>query len=231
MEYKMNTTTAKQENIIEKDKTYSFKEAITLIKNGQKAKFRETIDVSIHLSINPKKKNISIKGHSFLPHNIEKRYNIAVFASKNDNFDNNLTDITLINEEDIKDLTKKNLNFNLVIATPNSIVKMGKLNKILNAKKMMPDMKYGTITKNIPETIEKINKSYIKFKNEKNNIINCTIGKLDLETDKLKENIEMLINDIKKHKPKTCKNLSIKKINISRTMGPGLKINIKSLTI
>jgi large subunit ribosomal protein L1 len=108
---------------------------------------------------------------------------------------------------------------------------MGKLNKILGSKNLMPDIKYGTITTNIKDTLSKIRKNYVKFKNDKNDIIHSSIGKIDLDTNKLKENLETLINEIKKYKPQNCKNMSIKKIHISSTMGCGLEINLNSLTI
>lgn len=216
-----------------KNQIYSFEKAIAFIKNLKKRNFKESIDVAIQLNIAPNKKNISIKGHAMLPNKINENKKIAAFLIS-DNEINEAKDQSIeiiLNEKNIPDFTKKNINFDLIITTPNAIIKMGKLNKILGSKNLMPDIKYGTITTNIKETLSKIRKNYVKFKNDKNDIIHSSIGKIDLDTNKLKENLETLINEIKKYKPQNCKNMSIKKIHISSTMGCGLEINLNSLTI
>ncbi len=216
-----------------KNQVYSFDKAIELIKNSKKRKFIESIDVAIQLNIVPNKKNISIKGHAILPNKINKNKRIAAFLTK----DNEITEAKnqnidiILDEKNIHDFNKKNINFDLIITTPNSIIKMGKLNKILGSKNLMPDIKYGTITTNITDTLSKIKQNYIKFKNDKTDVIHSSIGKIDLESNKLKENLETLINEIKKFKPHTCKNMSIKKIHVSSTMGCGIEINLNSLNI
>lgn len=210
---------------------YTFNKAIEIIKNIPKVKFTENIEASIQLTINPKKKKISIKGYSLLPHDIEKENTIAVFTTNDEEIKNITTKHILLKEKDIATLTKKTIKFDLLLTTPTSIGKIGKISKVLGCKKLMPDIKYGTLTTNLEQTINKLKNSYIKFKNEKNDIIHCVIGKINLDTQKLKENIEMIINDIKKSKPKDCKNINIKKISISSTMGPGLKINLNSVNI
>lgn len=218
---------------LNKNQIYSFEKAIDFIKNLKKRNFKESIDVAIQLNVVPNKKNISIKGHSILPNKINKNKKIAAFLIS-DNEINEAKDQNIeiiLNEKNISDFTKKNINFDLIITTPNAIIKMGKLNKILGSKNLMPDIKYGTITTNIKETLSKIRQNYVKFKNDKNDIIHSSIGKIDLDTNKLKENLETLINEIKKYKPQNCKNMSIKKIHISSTMGCGLEINLNSLTI
>lgn len=214
-----------------KQVNYSFNKAIDFLKENKKTKFIETIETSIHLNISPSRKNINLKGYSLLPNCIYKSYNIAAFITDVNKINNTNNNIKIITENDLSAITKKNIDFNLLITDHTSIIKIGKLSKILNSKKLMPDIRYGTITDNINDTVDKFKKNYVKFKTDKNNIIHCVIGKLDLDTDKLKENIEMLIYDIKKQKPKDCKNMSIDKIYISSTMGAGIKINMKSLTI
>lgn len=218
---------------INKKQIYSFDKAIDIIKKSKKRKFNESIDVAIQLNIVPNKKNIIIKGHAILPNKINKNKKIAVFLTSeseiNDAKDQNIE--IILSEKNISDFTKKNINFDLMLTTPNAIIKMGKLNKILGSRNLMPDIKYGTITTNIKDTVSKIRQNYVKFKNDKNDIIHSSIGKIDLDVLKLKENLETLINEIKKYKPQTCKNMSIKKIHISSTMGCGIEINLNSLTI
>lgn len=220
-----------KENI--KNQVYSFEKAIEIIKNSKKRKFIESIDVAIQLNIVPNKKNISIKGHAILPHKINKNKKIAAFLTKDNEINeakNQNIDI-ILDEKNIPDFNKKSINFDLIITTPNSIIKMGKLNKILGSKNLIPDVKYGTITTNIQDTLIKIKQNYIKFKNDKTDVIHSSIGKIDLDSHKLKENLETLINEIKKFKPQACKNMSIKKIHLSSTMGYGVEINSNSLNI
>lgn len=223
----------KKNKEINKNQIYSFDKAIELIKKSKKRNFNESIDVAIQLNIAPNKKNIIIKGHAILPNKINKTKKIAVFLTSdsetNDAKNQNIE--IILNEKNIPDFTKKNINFDLILTTPNAIIKMGKLNKILGSRNLMPDIKYGTITTNIKETISKIRQNYVKFKNDKNDIIHSSIGKIDLDPIKLKENLETLLNEIKKYKPQNCKNMSIKKIHISSTMGCGIEINLNSLTI
>ena len=214
-----------------KNSNYSFSKAIDFLKENKRAKFTETVEISIHLNIIPKKKNINIKGYSLLPHCIQKKYDLAVFTTELNEFKSDDKNIRIITENDLDTIVKKNINFNLLITNHNSIVKMGKLSKVLNGKKIMPDVRYGTITDNITETINKVRNNYVKFKTDKHNIIHCVIGKLTLDPHKLKENTETLIYDIKKQKPKECKNMFIDKIYISSTMGIGIGINMKSLTV
>lgn len=230
----MKYKTKKQKKIKEKfdtTKIYTFNKAVDIIKNIPRANFLENIEASIQLNINPKKKKIQLKGYSILPNDIKKTNKIAIFTTNNEEINNINTNTLFIKENDISNLTKKNINFDLLITTPTSIGKIGQISKILNSKKIMPDIKYGTLTTNLKLTLEKLQKNYIKFKNEKNDIVHCIIGKITLDTEKLKENIEKIINDIKKSKPKDCKNICIKKINLSSTMGPGIKININSINI
>lgn len=212
---------------------YSFEKAIEIIKNSKKRKFEESIDISIQLTITPNKKNIIVKGHTILPHKIGKDLKIAAFlVNENEINEAKKSHIDIIlQEKNINDFNKKQINFDLLISTPTSIVKIGKLNKILGAKNLMPDVKYGTITTNISETVSKLKNNYIKFKNDKNDIIHSILGKISSDTQKLKENAEMLINDIKKQKAQNCKSIIIKKIHISSTMGQSAEINLNSLNI
>lgn len=228
---KMKKSKEKSDFIPEKQKKFSFENAINLTKDGRRGNFRETIEASIHVITNPKKARISIKGYSLLPHTVGKHYKIAVFITKNEYLVFDRDNVIMLDEDNLEDVINNKIKFNMLLTTPMSITKIGKMNKILSAKKLMPDIKYGTITTNMQETLNNFRKNYIRFKSEKNNIIHCAIGKIDLENIKLKENMETIISDIKKQKPKNCKSIIIEKINISSTMGVGLNLNINSLSI
>lgn len=210
---------------------YIFEDAFNLIKSLKKKKIKENINVSIKLDIIPKNKDINIKGFSCLPNSIGKNYKIAVFSTEKNFIEFEKYKIEFFDEKKIKNLNKKNINFDIIITDPKSIIKLGSISKILNSKKIMPDILYNTITTNILDSIEKIGKNYIQFKNNKSNTINCMIGEIDLKTSELKENLENLIKDIKKSKPKNCKIIRIKDIYLSSTMSCGIKININSLNI
>lgn len=229
----MNTQNRKITKERKKIQNISFEKAIELIKNNKKRKFQESVDIAIQLNVQPSKKNISIKGFSLYPNKINKKIKIAAFLTTENeiNLANESNIDVILQEKNITDFTKKNINFDIIITTTSSIIKMGKLNKILGSKGLMPDIKYGTITNNIKETIDKIKNNYTKFKNDKNDIIHAMIGKINLDANKLKENAETLINDIKKYKPQSCKNISIKKIHISTTMGESFEINLNSINI
>ncbi|HFL8824433.1 MAG TPA: 50S ribosomal protein L1 [Candidatus Azoamicus sp. OHIO1] len=217
-------------NIINKNELYSFTKGIEILKKINPAKFNETVEISINLKLNPKKRDYSIKGFSLLPYNSGKILKVAVFASENEIDAAKNADL-IISKEKINEIKDNKINFDILITTPNSITKMGNLSKTLGPKGLMPNIKFGTITNNISDTINSIKTNYIKFKSEKNNIIHCIIGKINNNTKELKENIETIINDIKKNKPSNCKSMTIEKLFVSTTMGPGIKINLNSINI
>lgn len=213
-------------SLIDYNKKYSFEECIMLLKKFWNKKFDESIEVSINFNIIPKK-NIMIKGCVCFDHSIGKKYKIAVF-------DNNIhdikeKDIVYLNDENIKTINKKNINFNILITSPNNMIKLAKYNKLLNSKKLMPDIKYDTITNDIETTVKNINSNYVKFKIDKFPYLNFIIGKISLSDHMLKSNLEKLIIEVKKNKFKNYKSINIKNIIISSTMSPGIKLDIDSI--
>ncbi len=210
--------------LIIKNKKYIFEDALVILKSICSKNFEESIEASIQLTVIPKK-NIVVKGYSVLKHSIGKEKKIGVFTESNEV----LSDCILLNKDNLKDLNKKNITFDIILTTPSDIVKIGKIGKLLSGKKIMPDIKYGTITTDITGMINKLKGHYIKYKFDKNYAANLIIGKIKLPAIKLKENIEQIISDLKSQKPQNCKSINIKKIIISSTMGPGLKIDIDSI--
>lgn len=217
-------------NAINKKELYSFSKGIEILKKNKNTKFNETVEVSINLKITPQKRDYSIRGFSLLPNESGRSLKIAIFLTEEETNYTKNTDL-IINKAKIEEIKNNKINFDLLISTPNSITKIGSLSKTLGQKGLMPNIKFGTITNNIDDTINNIKNNYIKFKNDKNNIIHCIIGKINTDLKELKENIEHIINDIKKCKPSNCKSMSIEKISISTTMGPGIKINLNSINI
>lgn len=217
---------------INKKKTYTIINAIELLKKLPKAKFNETIDLAISVKTTTKKKETNIKGYSILPNKTGNMLKTAIFLNDEEKDNIKISDSYIIfNEENIKNIKKTNINFDIIITTPKSIMKLAEIGNILGPKGLMPNIKYGTIVNDLKDTIENIKYKYIKYKTDKNNIIHTIIGKINFETQQIKENIEKLIKDIKISKTNDNKNIQIKKITINTTMGPGINININSINI
>ena len=213
--------------LIDKSKKYTFNAALDILKKNSKKKFEESIEVSMQFNIIPKK-NIIIKGYSSLKNNIGKNNKIAIFSNNIDEYIN-FNNVVILNDEILKNLSKKNINFDIILTTPDNVVKFTKLGKLINGKKIMPDVKYGTVTTDILGSLTKLANNYIKYKIDKNYCINLLLGKISLTNNELKENIEQLILDIKKQKPQNCKSISLKNIYISSTMGCGIKVDLDSI--
>ncbi len=201
-----------------------------LKKNNKKRNFIESIDVSINLDINYKDINQYIYGNVILPYYLNKNIKIAVFDNK---YDKNIIyswgayivgSDSLIN----KIINKKiNIDFDLVITTPNYINNISKIGYILGPKGLMPNIKFGNITNDLKKTINDFSKNRIIYKNDKFGIIHVTIGNINLESFKLANNLIFLLDSIKKNKPSSIKNfLFIKKIFISSTMGNSYLVNL-----
>lgn len=212
-------------NLIDKTKKYSFDHSVNILKNISSKKFEETVEASIQFNVVPKK-NIVIKGYSVLNHNIGKKYKPAILEKDNLNL---FDDVVLLSDDDLKNLNKKNINFDIILTTPTNIVKFSKLGKLLNGKKIMPDIKYGTVSTDLNMSLNHIKGNYVRFKIDKNYCLNIIVGKIGLSVESLKENIEQLILDVKKYKPQNCKSVTVKSLVISSTMGPGIKIDLDSI--
>ena len=216
---------------IEELKVYSLTDAISLIQSFPKLKFNESIDISVNLGVDPKKSDQNVRGSSSLPHGIGKVSKVAVFAEGPEAADATKAGADIVGFEDLIDDVKKNkdLDADVVIATPECMKKLGSLGRILGPKNLMPNPKEGTVTKNVAEAVENAKKGQIRYKTDKGGIIHTTIGKVDFEPTKLQENIFHLIEDLNKAKPSTAKGKYMKNITISSTMGPGIKVDLSTV--
>ena len=211
---------------IDSSQHYSLDQAISLLKKTSNAKFNETIDIAINLGIDSKKSDQNVRGSMVLPNGTGKTLRVIVFAqdeqvdaAKNAGADE-------VGFEDLAERIKSGFSeFDLVIATPDSMRIVGQLGQILGPKGMMPNPKDGTVTKNVEDAIIKAKTGQIRFRNDKGGVLHCSIGKIDFSEESIKENLESLLGEIVKNKPSSAKGAFIKKVTVSSTMGPGIIID------
>jgi len=216
---------------IDTSKDYSLIDAIEQLKSAPKAKFNESVDISINLGIDATKSDQGVRGSSTLPHGIGKTMTVVAFADGEDEKAAKDAGADEVGFEDLIDKVKKDkdLNADIVVATPDCMKKMGQLGRILGPKNLMPNPKEGTVTKNIADAISKAKKGQIRYKNDKAGIIHTIVGKLDFETDKLADNVAALVSDLNKAKPSSAKGKYMKNITISSTMGPGIRVDLSTV--
>ena len=212
-------------NLIEVSKSYSIKEAISLIKKSKKLKFDETIDIAINLGVDPKHADQIVKGVVKLPHGTGKEVKIAVFAKDEKVKEAKDAGADFVGSEDLaKQLEKSEIKVDRVLATPDMMAVVGKLGKVLGPKGLMPNPKLGTVTTELKKTIEDIKDGLIEFKADKAGTVHAGLGKVSFAEDKLEKNIDNFVDAIMKAKPSGAKGNYLKDIYISSTMGPSLKL-------
>jgi large subunit ribosomal protein L1 len=228
------TITKRKKLIIEQVdalKAYELIEALELMKSLPKVKFNESVDISINLGVDSKKSDQNVRGSSSLPHGIGKTAKVAVFADGEDATEAKNAGAEIVGLDDLIADVKKNkdLDVDVVIATPECMPKLGALGRILGPKNLMPNPKEGTVTKNVADAVGNAKKGQVRYKTDKAGIIHTTIGKVDFEAQKLAENIYFLVDDLIKAKPSTAKGKYMKNITISSTMGPGIKVDLATV--
>ena len=221
------------ENIekIDANKGYNLDEAINIISESKKVKFDETIDLAINLGVDPKHADQVIRGTVSLPHGTGKKMKVLVIA-KGDKADEALAaGADYAGDKEFLDKIKSGwTDVDVIISTPDMMAEVGKLGKVLGPRKLMPNPKSGTVTANIKEAVSEVKKGKIEFRVDKNGIIHTIIGKSSFDNEKLAENCRVIMDAIMKSKPNSLKGTYLKKITLSSTMGPGIKLD-KSIFI
>ncbi|VFP79041.1 50S ribosomal protein L1 [Buchnera aphidicola] len=213
-----------------KKKNYKINKAIEILKKIKPANFIESIDVAFNLNINPKKSEQNVRGSVILPHGTGKKIKIAVFTTGKNIKIAQSYGADFVGMEDLANIIKKQkIKFDLIIASPEAMELVGKLGPILGPRGIMPNPKFGTVTKNIKKSIKDARKGKINYKNDKNGIIHSNFGKINFSNKNLYENFLALYHSIKQSKPAQLKGIYYKKISISTTMGPGINIDHLSL--
>ena len=212
------------------EKVYEPIDAIKVLKEKTFVKFDETLDISINLNIDASKTEQNIKGVTNLPNGTGKKVRVAVITS-----DDNVTEAKESGadlyggQEFIDNISSNKIDFDILIATPDIMPKLGKVAKILGPKGLMPNPKLGTVTKEIKNAVTSAKSGQVKFKNDKSGIVHAGIGKISFSDDKILENLKVFYSSINKSKPDSVKGSFIKKVTIASTMGVGLTINQASL--
>ena len=215
---------------IESGKNYSIEEAVLLISEFASPKFKESIDVSINLGIDPRKSDQAVRGATILPAGTGKEVRVAVFAQGENAEKAKIAGADLVGFEDLAESVQGgNINFDVVIATPDSMRVVGKLGTVLGPRGLMPNPKMGTVTADVETAVKNAKAGQVRYRTDKNGIVHGGIGKVGFDGAALKSNLEALLVDLRKAKPSAAKGVYIKKVVLSSSMGPGLLIDQSSL--
>lgn len=213
-------------------KQYPIDEAIGLVKEFATAKFAESIDVAVNLGIDASKSDQQVRGSTVMPNGTGKTVRVAVFTSGKNADAARAAGADIVGLEDLAEKVKAGeLNFDVVIASPDAMRIVGQLGQILGPRGLMPNPKVGTVTPNVAEAVKNAKAGQVRYRVDKAGIIHCPIGRSTFETGKLKENLVALLHDLQKHKPSSSKGIYLKKLTVSSTMGPGVGIDQASLPL
>lgn len=211
-------------------KLYAIAEAIDLLKSCSKVKFVESVDVSIKLGVDPKNSDQVVRGATLLPHGTGRSVKVAVFAQGQNAQAAQAAGADRVGFDDLAEAVKAgNLDFDVVIATPDAMRLVGQLGQILGPRGLMPNPKVGTVTTDVATAVKNAKSGQVRYRTEKGGIIHSTIGKINFDNQNLKENLQVLLSDLKKARPASAKGVFLQKIALSTTMGPGLAIDMASL--
>ena len=215
---------------VDATKQYDINEAVALLKELATAKFVESVDVAVNLGIDPRKSDQNVRGATVLPHGTGRDVRVAVFTQGVNAEAAKAAGAELVGMEDLAEQVKAGeMNFDVVIASPDAMRVVGMLGQILGPRGLMPNPKTGTVTPNVAEAVKNAKAGQVRYRNDKNGIIHTTIGKVDFTVEQLKDNLESLVSALKKAKPAVAKGIYVKKVSISTTMGAGVTVDQASL--
>jgi len=217
---------------VDSTKQYTISESISLLKEFANEKFDESIDVSVVLGVDPRKSDQNVRGASVLPHGTGKTVRVAVFTQGPNADAAKEAGADVVGMDDLAAQVKKGeMDFDVVIASPDAMRVVGQLGQILGPRGLMPNPKVGTVTPDVATAVKNAKSGQVRYRTEKGGIIHCSIGKVSFDEKSIKENLEFLVADLKKGKPSAAKGVYLKKIAISSTMGPGLVIDQSSVEV
>ncbi|CCE25026.1 50S ribosomal protein L1 [Methylotuvimicrobium alcaliphilum] len=215
---------------VDRSKQYSVDEAVGLLKELGNSKFVESIDVSVNLGVDPRKSDQNVRGATVLPNGTGKSVRVAVFTQGANADAAKEAGADIVGMDDLADQVKKGeMNFDVVIASPDAMRVVGQLGQILGPRGLMPNPKVGTVTPDVATAVKNAKSGQVRYRTDKSGIIHCSIGKVDFDATAIQQNLEALLADLRKAKPSAAKGVYMKKITLSSTMGPGLWIDQSGL--
>jgi len=216
---------------IDQTREYSLEEAVSKVKQAAYTKFDETVDLAFNLGVDPRKSDQMVRGTVVLPHGTGKSVRVLVFAKGEKEKEARDAGADYVGAEDmVEKINKGWLDFDKVVATPDIMGVVGKLGKVLGPRGLMPNPKLGTVTFDVAKAVKEIKAGKVEYKAEKAGVVHVPIGKVSFDEQKLIDNAKAIIDSVSKAKPSTSKGKYLKKLSISSTMGPGLRIDINSAT-
>ncbi len=222
---------AMQGKVADSQKLYAIIDALAIVKECATAKFDESIDVAVQLGIDAKKSDQVVRGAVVLPHGTGKTKRVAVFAQGAKAEEARAAGADVVGMEDLAEQVKAgNLNFDVVIASPDTMRIVGTLGQILGPRGLMPNPKVGTVTPDVATAVKNAKAGQVQFRVDKGGIVHGTIGRRSFDSDKLKENLAALVDALAKAKPAASKGVYLRKIAVSSTMGVGVRVDTQSLT-
>ena len=215
---------------IEIGKIYSSDDAMAMVKDMPKVKFTQSVDVAIRLGVDPRKSDQVVRSATVLPHGTGKTVRVAVFTQGENAEKAKAAGADIVGFEDLAEEVKKgNMDFDVVIATPDAMRIVGQLGQILGPRGLMPNPKVGTVTPDVVTAVTNAKSGQVRYRTDKAGIIHCPIGNVDFDAKTLSANLEALVSDLKKAKPASAKGQFLKKITVSSTMGPSITIDHSAL--
>lgn len=215
---------------IDSTKEYEISEAVALLKELATVKFEESFDIAVNLGVDPRKSDQNVRGATVLPHGTGREVRVAVFTQGANVEAAKEAGADLIGMEDLAEQVKKGeMNFDVVVASPDAMRVVGQLGQILGPRGLMPNPKTGTVTPNVADAVKNAKAGQVRYRNDKNGIIHSTVGKVGFEENQVKENIEALLVALKKSKPANSKGVFVKRVCLSTTMGAGIRVAQSSL--
>ena len=216
----------------EPGKLYAFDDAVKLLAELPKVRFRESVDVSVNLGVDPRKSDQVVRGSALMPGGTGREVRVAVFAQGANAQSAQEAGADIVGMDDLAETIKGGaINFDVVIASPDAMRVVGQLGQILGPRGLMPNPKVGTVTPNVAEAVTNAKAGQVRFRTDKNGIIHASVGRVDFDAADLRSNVEALIAELKKLKPSSAKGVYLKKISLSSTMGPGIAVDQSSLAV
>jgi large subunit ribosomal protein L1 len=217
---------------VEAGKSYSVDEALGFVKDLAQAKFSESVDVAVNLGVDSKKSDQAVRGSTVLPNGTGKTVRVAVFAQGENAEAATEAGADLVGMDDLAETIKAGeLNFDVVIASPDAMRVVGKLGQILGPRGLMPNPKVGTVTPDVATAVKNAKAGQVRYRTDKSGIIHCSIGTVGFEAEALKQNLAALLEDLRKTKPASSKGVYVKRVSVSSTMGPGIIVDQSTVSV